>query len=340
MGREITVNGIFLHAYATPCFHVCRYCQLRTPKAIPADFKRYSALIDRFIDWKEATGRHDFTVAEWYGNSHDYDRDVQAGVSRLSARQGDPLRVVLLGGTAHRPMAEMRHWLEDRRAVGIDTVVASFPGRAERHDYWNGKKGNYRFQLDTLHLAAEMGMRLQQRLFLIRDTISGFEALLDDLDAIQTTDFERWSYPLFYSGLARRLEAERLTELELDRLPPRIKATFRDDHGEWRSERRWIDTVREDTASDPEPVPLVMQLDNESLAWAEDQSCDAIVEELTARSRAAYAALPSRRELCERYGDPTNDKVYMFLGQMERVWLDRCRAENPGALDLRTTYFD
>ncbi len=182
MARKIEVSGIFIHANATSCFHICRYCQLKTPRVESIEFARYAALVDRFIDWKVKTGRNDFEISEWFGNSHDYGLGEQAGIRRLSERQGRPLTVVLLGGVAHRSKEEMRAWLKQRQDVGIHTVVASFPGHGERHDYWNHKRGNYQFQLDTLRLAAEMGMALQQRMFLIRDTVQSMDLLLSSTE--------------------------------------------------------------------------------------------------------------------------------------------------------------
>jgi hypothetical protein len=339
MARDIRISGIFLHANATRCYHTCRYCQLPSAKPHPATFARYAALVDRFIDWRNARDLRDFEISEWYGNSHDYDHEIRKGIRRLSERQGSPSSVVLLGGVAHRSMHDMKQWLRDCQEVGIHTVVASFPGRGERHDYWNGRSGNYAFQLSALRLAADMGMSLQERLFLIRDTVGDIEQLIDDLNAIATDSVQRWSFPLFYSGLARRLESERLTQAELDSLPQRVKATFRDDSNNWRSEHRWISYVRNAYAHETDTVSLVLRINDATLAWAEARSCDQIVEELAKRWRTAYAHMPSRLELSERYGDIKNDAVYMFLGQMERVWLDRYLKTNIPPFDIADTYF-
>ncbi len=339
MPREIEITGIHLHANATPCFHFCRYCQTAKPKAIPAQFSRYAALIDRFIDWRIASGREDFEICPWYGNSHDYDREVRLGIRRLDERMGDITNVVLLGGVAHRSRKDMAIWLRERQEDGIDTLVASFPGQGKHHDYWNNKKGNYQFFLDTLRTAAAMGMRLQQRVLLIRDSVASLERLFDDLDAIDPPSYTRWSIPLFYSGLSKRLENERLTEQEMAALPLRIRNSLRDDHPHWRSERRWMDYVHDSADQGPERMALSFPISDESLDWAERRSCDEIVAELEARWRAAYRAAPSRQELCEGYGNPQSDKVYMMIGQMERLWFDRYLQENPCTFDIRSTHF-
>ncbi len=340
MPREIDITALHLHANATPCFHHCRYCQLKTSKSIPASFSRYAALIERFLDWQKAGKGQTLEICPWYGNSHDYDRETRVGLRRLGERQWGPRPdVVLLGGVAHRSQAEMRLWLQERRDVAIETVVATFAGHAEHHDYWNNKAGNYRFFQETLRTAAAMGLRLQERVLLIRRSLASLERLFDDLDAIGAASFTRWSLPLFYSGRAKRLEDERLTERDFAALPPRIRASLREDHVHWRSERRWMETVRQSDGQAPERMALSFPISEKSLDWAEKLSCDEIVAQLAARWRAAYRAAPSRQDLCERYGDARSDKVYPRLEQMEKVWMDRFLTENPCTFDIDATHF-
>jgi hypothetical protein len=339
MPREIEITGIHLHANATPCFHHCRYCQLAKPKAIPARFDRYATLIDRFIDWRQANGRDDFEICPWYGNSHDHDQAVLRGIRRLDQRLGYSSNVVLLGGVAHRSPKDMAAWLQERRENGIDTVVATFSGQGGHHDYWNNKQGNYQFLLDTLGTAAAMGFHLQQRVLLIRDSVPSLDHLFDDLDAIDTAPVTRWAIPLFYSGRSKPLENQRLTTQDMDALPARIRSSLRDDHPNWRSERDWIQYVRDEDAQKPERMALSFPVSEESLDWTEDRSCDDILDHLETRWRAAYRLAPSRRDLCLSHGDSESDKVYMMIGHMEKRWFDRYTQDNPCAFDIQSTHF-
>ncbi|TDX62523.1 hypothetical protein EDE12_11039 [Methylosinus sp. sav-2] len=236
MPREIIVTGIHLHANATACFHHCRYCQLKSYRLRPAPLERFVALVERFIEWRN-DGHEDFEIAPWYGNSHDYTLATTKALRELEKNLGWKSHVVLLGGVAHRPRREMKQWLVERRVLGIDTVVATFSGHGARHDHWNNMAGNYQFQLDTLHLAAELGLKLQQRILLIRDSVPSLDELLVDLDRIPAASHERWAIPLFYSGVARGVEEQRLTEQEIDSLPARLKDYLRDDRPNWRSEK-------------------------------------------------------------------------------------------------------
>lgn len=327
MARELRITGIMIHANATPCAYHCRYCQLTTSKPKPASFARYAALVERFIEWKTSTGREDFALWPWHGNSYEHDLPTLSGIIRLDEHLGRPHKVLLLGGLQNRPMAALRPWLDKRRALGVTTVVATFSGHGRIHDHWNNAKGNYQFQLDALHLAAEMGMKLQQRMLLMRSNVLSLEAVLDDLDQIASSDYVRWAIPMFYSGRARRLENERLTEDDFERLSPRIRAVLRADSSNWRSERRWIEHA-ESRHEEPHRRTLPFRVTEQTLEWAEALSCEAIVAELTARYRTAAERLPSTAELADRYGDRHNDKVYFNLGQMERLWMERYTQEN------------
>lgn len=332
MARELQITGIMIHANATPCAYHCRYCQLHTSKPKPASFARYVALVERFIEWKAHSGREDFALWPWHGNSYEHDLPTLAGMLRLDERLGRHHEVLLLGGVRNRPMAALRPWLEERRALGITTLVATFSGHGQIHDHWNNAKGNYQFQLDALHLAAEMGMKLQQRMLLMRSNVLSLEAVLNDLDQIASTDYERWAIPMFYSGRARRLESERLTEDDFERLSPRVKSILRADSPNWRSERRWIEHAQSRQEA-PHGRSLPFRVTEQTLDWAEARSCDAIVEELTARYRAAAERLPSTAELADRHGDRHNDKVYFNLGQMECLWMERHAREFPQEAD-------
>lgn len=338
MPRELRITGIMIHANATPCAYHCRYCQLATSRPKPASFARYAALVERFIEWKDCTGQEDFALWPWHGNSYEHDLPTLAGMLRLDERLGRPHEVLLLGGLRNRPMEVLRPWLEERRALGIRTLVATFSGHGRIHDHWNNADGNYRFQLEALHLAAGMGMKLQQRMLLMRSNILSLEAVLDDLDEIASSDYARWAIPMFYSGRARRLENERLTEDDFERLPPRIKSILRTDSPNWRSERRWIEHA-ESRQEEPHSRSLPFRVTEQSLDWAEARSCEAIVEELTARYRTAAERLPSTAELAARYGDRCNDKVYFNLGQMERLWMERYAAESPQEAETVATWF-
>jgi len=328
MPRALTITGLAIHANATACAYHCRYCQLPTSKPKRVEFARHAALVERFIDWQATSGRTDFGLYPWFGNSYEHDLPTLAGILRLEQRLGRDHEVLLLGGLRHRTRTEMRDFLEERRTLGIDTLVATFSGHGSIHDHWNNAAGNYRFQLDALHLAAEMGMELQQRMLLMRSNLPQLESVLDDLDEIDSRQFTRWAIPMFYSGRARRLEDERLTESDFAGLSPRLRACLREDWPNWQSERQWMAQVLAGT-DEAQRTFMLFAVTEASLDWAEQHSCEEILAHLEARYRESADRLPSTRTLSERYGDANNDRVYFNLKQMERLWMARHLQAHP-----------
>ncbi len=184
----------------------------------------------------------------------------------------------------------MKTWLRERQDIGIKAVVASFAGHGEFHDRWDGRLGDFEFQMRTLRVAASLGMELRQRLFLTNSTIPLMDELIKKLDALPGHVDDRCVYPLFYSGLARRLEDERVTRETFDGLPERIRKLYRSDWKNWRSEQEWIDIVRREDET-PEQVTLDLELTDSNMDRVESMSCDEIVAELESATRSTQAAI-------------------------------------------------
>jgi len=337
VGRPIEVKGIWVHTQTAPCANHCRYCQLNHKRLANITFDRFRSIVERFREWKQVRGLADFDVVQWLGRSHNYDVNTLKGVMELSDRPDWHLDLILLGGLYWRPDDEMRAWLRHRQEIGIKAVVASFAGHGEFHDRWDGRKGDFDFQMRTLRVAAGLGMELRQRLFLTRSTIPFLGELIRKLDALPGRVTDRCIYPLFYCGKARRMEDERVTRETFDTLPEHIRKLYRSDWPNWRSEREWIDVVRAEDQI-PEKVTLDLELTDSNVDRIESMSCDEIVADLESRTRTAYASIPSRSELCERHGDPSNTRVYMFRSDIERKWLDLHLLKNPVEFDRELTH--
>ena len=75
-------------------------------------------------------------------------------------------------------------------------------------------------------------------------------------------------------------------------------------------------------ASQPRRLLLKLDVDETNIDYLENASCEEI---FTARQREyqdSYRSIPALDELCTRYGDPTNRKIYMMSRDIEGRWLD------------------
>jgi hypothetical protein len=321
MPREVVGKGLRFSLRHAPCAHICRYCLIsesRKRSALP--FSRFEQLVHRFHDWKQSSGQEDLEIGIFVGPSFDYDLGTLQGVTRLHARRGAKFQTLNLGGLRIRCGDELIAWLEERRTAGIVGFHTSLAGFGETHDRWNGRAGDFDYQMSILRLAGERGMVRRERLFLTQNTLPVFDRLLDILDSLPGELRSRVASPFFYAGLATRYENERLTEDDRDNLPDRINQLRPAKFDNWLSEREWIPIMLE-AASRPRRLILKLDVDETNIDYLEKTSCEAIFAERERQYQDSYREIPALAELCARYGDPTNRKIYMMSRDVEGRWL-------------------
>lgn len=321
MSREIVGKGLRLSLRHAPCAHICRYCLIsESRKRSTLPFSRFEQLVHRFHDWRQAE-RPDLEIGTFVGPSFDYDLETLKGIMRLRERRGMQFGVLNLGGLRLRRGDELTAWLEERQNAGIVGLHASLAGLGAIHDRWNGRAGDFDYQLTVLKLGGKRGMMRQEKLFLTKNTLPVFERLLDLLDTIPGEVRSRSASPFFYAGLATRYEDERLSEADRDNLPQRINELRAGKFGTWRSEREWIPIMRE-TATKPRRLLLKLDVDEGNIDRLESISCEETFAQRELEYQESYRAIPSLGELCERYGDPENRRIYMMSRDVEGRWLD------------------
>jgi hypothetical protein len=322
MPREIVGKGLRFSLRHAPCAHICRYCLIsESRKRSGLPFARFEELVHRFHDWVQSTGRDHLQIRIFVGPSFDYDLETVHGVARLHARRGARFRILNLGGLRIRSGEDLIAWLEERRAAGIVGFHTSLAGCGETHDRWNGRAGDFDYQTTILSLAGERGMVRQEKLFLTQNTLPIFDRLLDILDRIPGEITSRTASPFFYAGLATRYESERLTEDDRDRLPERINRLRSGRFNNWLSEREWVPIMME-TADRPRQLLLKLDVDETNIDHLEHTPCEEIFNERERQYQESYASIPALDELCSRYGDLTNRKIYMMSRDVEGRWLD------------------
>jgi hypothetical protein len=330
MSRDIVGKGLRFSLRHAPCAHICRYCLIsesRKRSALP--FGRFEQLVHRFHDWRQAE-RPDLEIGVFVGPSFDYDLETLKGVARLRERRGAKFRIVNLGGLRIRRGDELTTWLQERQDAGIVGLHTSLAGFGATHDRWNGRAGDFDYQVTVLRLGGERGMTRQEKLFLTKSTLPLFGRLLDLLDAIPGQLRGRSVSQFFYAGLATRYEDERLTEEDRDNLPERINALRSGKFGTWLSEREWIPIMLE-TATQPRRLVLKLDVDENNIDQLENTPCEEIFARRELEYRASYSAIPTLAELSERYGDPENRRIYMMSRDVEGRWLDLHQRETGGS---------
>src|SRR5215471_20335992 len=278
MPRAIEARGLTFSLRHAPCAHICRYCLVsETRKGSKLPFSRFERLVHRFYDWK-ISNQIDIGIRTFVGPSFDYDIDTLKGVGRLRARRGGTFDILNLGGLRIRDVEALKTWMDERQAAGIVGFHTSLAGCDSTHDRWNGRRGDFDYQISILRMAGERGMVRQERLFLTQNTLPVFDQLLDIMEGIPGEVRNRIVTPFFYAGLARRYEDERITEEIRDALPERILRLRRGRFSEWRSEREWIPILME-AASQPRRIAMKLDVHEENIDRLEALSCEEIFAE-------------------------------------------------------------
>ena len=89
----------------------------------------------------------------------------------------------------------------------------------------------------------------------------------------------------------------------------------------WLSEREWIPVMLK-TADRPRRLILKLDVDETNIDYLEQTSCEEIFVERERQYRESYREIPALDELCARYGDPTNRRIYMMSRDVEGRWLE------------------
>ncbi|BGE88065.1 MULTISPECIES: hypothetical protein [Methylosinus] len=333
---------MLVHAKLFPCAHSCKYCLMGDKKLTRMTSERFLRLVERLLEWElEQAG--EIYISYVLNYTSDYDRKTLGLVRDLELkfpRSYPTLSGITLGGLRWRARAELREWLLERQAFGCRTAHASLAGIGGVHDAWNGRAGNFDLIMSTLEIAGDIGMALGARLFVARSTLPHLRALDDMLNQLPKHDGDwRYALPFFYFGWGVRHEEERIDEKIRDALPAWMEPLIREStrEGVWRSEREWIDLVRSGRFAAREPQ-LILNVNDGNIEQLENMSCDEIVAEYDARTRAAYAVIPALNELCERYGDRDGTKIYPLQRCIEMKWLDLHLAEHPTDFERPLTH--
>lgn len=334
MTRKVEIGSLALYIHLNACAHSCRYCNMAEKKLDNVPRERFAKILEQFINWRDRA-RPGFRLAIGELYSGEQTLEALKLMEGLRHRMGPGLGRMHLGGLKIRSEPETRDWLQQRFDLGTRFANASYAGTFEVHDYWNRRRGDFQHLLCLQTIAAEIGMDLGQYMFVTRSTFPHLEELLDHLEMLPKPAIERALIPFSYIGWARDQEDERILEEHRDRLPDRLRTLMPKKEG-WKSEREWMKmSMTDGTRKD---LMLRLEVDETNIEYIETASCDEIVEDLEARTRAAYELTPTWEELRDRHGDKTNLRIYANQDDIERKWLDAYLKQYPIQIERRLTH--
>jgi hypothetical protein len=338
MGRILEkVSCLTIEANISPCAHICRYCSIGD-RGSKFQIERWTAFVERFLDWQKSKSPNAPLVQGGFlGPAYNFDLETFVSLSHWYERtQGHALTWIPLGGVKMCSDPEMRQWLLERQAAGVEGVSASFVGYGSVHDRWNGRRGDFNFLMRTLRTAAEIGMEHGTTLYLTKSSLPLMDELARTLDTLPTPHIGRHVRPFYYIGHGAHHEAECITEEDREQLPAFARESLEKNFG-LRSEREWIESIRSEEET-PRDLYLHLELTRENIDRLEAMSCDDIFADLETRARVTLSAFPSLHELCETYGDRNGTKI-MIPVDIDRLWLSRFLDEHPMDFDRSLLHY-
>src|SRR5262249_15592369 len=132
--RSVEFAGLSVIAPTTRCAHLCRYCSIGRTDFTDIPFERFSALIERFVAWRQRRGLSEFVLWFFSGNAFEYEAQKMREVIRLWRLTGQPSDGIATGGLRWRSEGELRQWLESLRKMGITRLHSAFAGAGQVHD--------------------------------------------------------------------------------------------------------------------------------------------------------------------------------------------------------------
>lgn len=321
------VKSLSIWANTSPCAHICRFCQIGDRAAKRFPLERWRAQVERFRNWQQQSGADLIIDHGWPGPAYNFSLDDYVG---LEDWLGERFTVIPLGGVKMRKPGAMREWLRARQARGLERVHGAFVGLADSHDAWVGRRGNFRFLLDTFRVASDIGMSYSVTLYLTRSTLSFLDALAEAFEALPNPPAYRHVRHFYYGGYAAQQEAERLTASDLPRIPPWAMASFRE-HFDIRTESDWMSEVAREKDL-PVDVHLSVELTKDNIGRFEALSCDDIYQDLESRAIADLGKLPSLENLAREFARDESPRLYARF-EVARLWVDRYLEKHPMDFD-------
>jgi hypothetical protein len=283
------------------------------------------------------------------GRTHDADRPLYEPLSTT----GVPL--------ALRP--DWEEVLATCRELGTTVVWPAVHGWGVTHDRMVHRAGAYQETLLGIDRMRAADMEVGCNIFLTRENIAQFDAMIEDLLAHGVTQFAVEVANYLPTARSRRYEALRPTYADLAPLVERVQRLpgpfFHCEewlHLDACTEEGYVRQALEQAWSSPvepawEELYLVCR-PNLDLYWgvagryrrrygnlrhddAQQLLQDAVLDEVERSEDLLWFDLdpiPDARSLAERYGDPEGDRVHFWAESLRRRWLDLAQqAQRTGA---------
>ena len=336
MDRELCkIAGITFMRYAAPCSNFCKFCSAGVKKFDNVTFDTFARIVRRFVGWSAERDENPPTSAAMqYTHAYlSYERSKEF-LDLCPPGRYEPLPLQM-NGCRFMPDDELADLFDRHRRAGYPKYNITICGDRRLHDRWVGRAGEFESFARMARVAAPLGYLRIENMFLSRSSIPVLDSVMETLDTFPGPS-KRQIVPFMYIGNARNLEDERVTAEDLLAISPAARPFIewdpeRPDFTALRgfdSETTWVDRYANGyRRRDVQERYLMVRVTEENAEELLTRDCGEVFEEYAERYLGVFEQIPEFDELCRRYGDPGNPRLYRGF-ELERKWVEHFVKEN------------
>ena len=317
---------LLLFLRAIPCSYACKHCLFAPQKRFKAmvhvevmeAIQAFSSLLEG-----KATAPYYQNMAVYVGDcALNFDGFPQV-VSFLKTHHIEGWQSVAANGFHRRPYQEWKAYLQALREAGTEVLEFSLYGLPETHDWFAGYPGSYEDIQKVAALWYEIGGEVLWSIFVHKRNLNEVSTLRRELQTRYGAEGEVvvWDY----LGWGAYSEALRIEATDLQVLDEASKKLLRG----LKTEGEWIAALQREDALpfglSPGVIQLVVEksgdvkmpyttvssgLEGEVIGNVFREPVDEVLNRWEKRYAAWAASYPSVGELCRRYGDESNKRLY------------------------------
>lgn len=324
---DVKDAGVMVEWFGLSCHSLCNHYLLGGEQRRGAvEFERAMALSGRFVKWREEKGLAGFTVDIITGYTNRLPEFVET--LEFNRKHGSTEGLFFPNGMKMMTEGKIREMLSGLRSVQVKGLWLTFYGSREHHDRFVSRQGDFDQLMLIARLAGEYGIERWEGVPLLKGVIGGLPDLVDSLDTLPQPA-GRFVYLLDYRGFSKRLEAQRPTVDDLERIPERLHQYLRNQRAKpHKTEAEWVERIAAGNYARKTERYYVLPVWEENAGWLESSDCDAILSDIREQDDRTYQAIPSLPTLAELYGKKKGRKLY-WGRDLEWKWIDQHLKAHP-----------
>jgi hypothetical protein len=323
-------RSVILEWYGVPCHCRCRHCLLSSGARVSSvPYQRATGVADKFAVWRKTHAGESPEIHFWAAYCCDFP-ELPRHLD-FCRRLGCPSTYEPINGIRIRSTSEIEDFLRILADAGVKQVNLTFYGMKEFHDRFAGRAGDFEFLLEIARLGPQSGLERSESIYLLSDSLDELPALVEELDRIPGLG-SRHVWTCDYRGRAKKLEDQRPTVDEIDRLPASV-TRFLDREGQ-RPETEWVRVVSAGEVPEKLVRNYLIPIWPENVAELESEDCWRILSRLREADDEFHREVPPLEELARLCGDGNGQKVYA-LRDLEWKWQDAYLADHPDLSHLK-----